>query len=397
MFGVLGAASVATATAAGALLAPGDAAPADAAGSRPRRRVPDDLKPGGSLDRFVADLAARDEFSGNLLLTQRGRAVLERSYGLANKDLATDIGPDTAFALASVNKLFTAVAVTQLAQQGKVRFWERLGTYVDGFPPEIADKVTVHQLLTHTSGLDDHMRLPGFEAAARSWTTPDEVMDGHLEFIRRLTLLFPPGAGQAYSNAGFHLVGEIVARASGQSYYDYVREHVFLPAGMTGTAFYTQPQWRDDRGIAHPYERQPSGERKDVVEEKPFMGSPSGDSFSTVSDLVRFTRALQADRQDERLLTPGYRAVLLGGKLLMRPPRHIPAEVRPQEVAQCYGWISELRNDHWGFFHGGGSPGVSTFIGMHPDQDLTLAILSNYGHDAARPISEMAQPLITAG
>lgn len=209
-------------------------------------RVPAGLRPGGELDQLVADKAARDEFSGSLLLTHRGRTVLARSHGMADKQRAIPNAHDTAFALASVTKMATMVAVAQLAQQGALSYREPLGTYLDGFPEPIA-AATVHHLLTHTSGLGDYHNAPGYKEAEGTWTSPEQVMAGITGFIRGSQPAFPAGAGYAYSNSGYHLLGEIVARVSGTSYYDYVRRHVFAAAGMSRADFVTKPQWRADR------------------------------------------------------------------------------------------------------------------------------------------------------
>ncbi|WP_246258550.1 serine hydrolase domain-containing protein [Amycolatopsis anabasis] len=239
-------------------------------------RIPEDLRPGGKLDRLVVRLAAEDKFSGTVLLRHRDRPVLSRSVGMADHQRSIPNGPDT-ISLASITKLFTGVAIAQLAQRNKVAYHEKLGAYLDGFPDEIADQVTVHQLLTHTSGMGDHMQLPGYEKAAATWTSVQQTWDGEPEFVRKTGLAFIPGSGWRYCNTGYHALGAIVAEVSGQSYYDYVRENIFTPAGMTSSDFYTKPQWRDGRRIAHPYAPQDSGKRVDVLEEDPhFVGSPAG-------------------------------------------------------------------------------------------------------------------------
>jgi CubicO group peptidase (beta-lactamase class C family) len=360
--------------------------------------VPAELRPGGALDRFAADLAARDEFSGALLLTCRGRTVLTRSYGMANKALSISNRPDTIFALASVTKLFTAVSLAQLAQHGKVAYHEKLGTYLDGFPAEIANTVTVHHLLTHTSGFGDHLRMPGFWATAATWASADEVMDGTMAFIRRSELSFPPGSETRYSNSGYHLLGAIVAKVSGQSYYDYVREHIFGPAGMRSTDFYTSARWRDDRRFARPYKKQPSGERTDDIAGKVFLGTPAGDAFSTCVDMDRFAHALLGEKL---LLNSAYSQLTLGEKVPMPPqaPPGSPAPpagtASPPAVFQCYGPQAFLTNNRRALGHTGGAPGESTEIQWYPGSRWVSVILSNYDIGTVAPIAALARRLIT--
>ncbi|MDX6283020.1 MAG: hypothetical protein QOH03_4091, partial [Kribbellaceae bacterium] len=200
-----------------AVLATGLPSSADQAGGR----MSDDLLPGGAFDRFVAAQAAAGTFSGSVLLTRRGRPVLARSYGMADKQRSVPNGPGTRFALASVTKLFTATAVAQLAQQGKLAYGATVGEYLTGFPAAIAGKVSIHHLLTHTSGLGDYHQAPGFWEKAATWTSRAAVMDGITDFIRQSALIAVPGVSWNYSNSGYHLLGAIVAQASGQSYYDY--------------------------------------------------------------------------------------------------------------------------------------------------------------------------------
>ncbi|MFI9383384.1 serine hydrolase domain-containing protein [Kutzneria sp. NPDC052558] len=365
--------------ASGALLATGGLAPAAT-----RDQV-------SAFDQFLSDQG----FSGSVLLIHRGRPVLARSYGQAND--AAPNGPDTRFAMASVTKLFTAVAVAQLAQARKIAYSGKLGDYVSGFPADIADTVTVHHLLTHTSGLGDPFTMPGYLPDALSWTTPEQVMAGTTDFIRRSSLDFAPGAGFRYSNAGYHLLGEIVAQVCGQSYYDYVREHVFRAAGMTSTDFYTRPQWHSDPRIAHPYAVHSSGGYTDSIDQRLFIGTPAGDAFSTCADMAAFARALLGAKLLDRAFTPA----TLSGKVPLGPPvgpQPGPAPAVPPVAFQCYGPMATLVNGRWVIGHSGGAPGTSTDLQLCPDSDWVSVILSNrdFGDGGVPPWPMKAREIITA-
>ncbi len=380
VLGLLGAVPVA----AGAAYVAG---PAAATGAR----TPEGLRPGGELDRFVADKAARDEFSGSLLLTHRGRTVLARSHGMADKARGVPIGQDTAFALASVTKLTTAVAVARLVQEGKVSHGARLGTYLDGFPDTFA-RITVHHLLTHTSGLGDYHGMPGYREAEATWTSPEQVMAGITDFVRRSEPMFPPGAGFAYSNSAYHLLGEIVAKVSGLSYHDYVRERVFAKAGMAGADFVTKPEWRTGKRFAHPYHRDAQGQWVDALEDFGYIGTPAGEAFATCADLERFARRLYQGR----LVDPAQTQLVLSGKVpmpqRMDPP---PPGARPLAVYQCYGPIGTLADGRWNFGHGGGNPaGIATSVEFHPGTEWVVVVLSNYADAPVQQIVGMARDLI---
>ncbi|MFF2327159.1 MULTISPECIES: serine hydrolase domain-containing protein [unclassified Streptomyces] len=366
-----------------------DAVPRPAAGSG--SSVPVELRPGGEFEQFLAQLAAEDTFSGTVLVVRGKRTVLARSYGMADKAKSVPNTADTIYCLASVTKLFTAVAVAQLVQQGKVAFEKTLGTYVDGFPSTVGDTVTVHHLLTHTSGMGDYHGIDGYFTAAAGWTTAEQVMAGTLDFIRKAPLSFQSGAGHQYSNSGYTVLGAIVAQVSGQSYYDYIRQHVFGPAGMGDSDFCTKAQWRSDRRIAHPYRKQPSGQRIDGVDqEQLFTGLPDGNAFSTAPDLVRFTRALL----DGTLLDPAHIDLVVGAKM---PAASLPAKpgLPAKTLFEAYGPGVTLRNGKWAVGHNGGSDGISTNVEWYPSTDWVAVKLSNYDPQDTMVVDDRIQGILT--
>ncbi|MCF2532475.1 serine hydrolase domain-containing protein [Yinghuangia soli] len=349
---------------------------AQAGGGRPAGRIPDDLRPGGAYDRFVARLAAEDKFSGTVLLSHRGRTVLSRAYGMADKEVAVPNTPDTIFALASASKPFTALAVLKLAQQGKIDFYGTLGTYLPGFPPAIADTVTIHHLLTHTSGMGDLLNNAEFLEQVGTWTSADQVTAELVRIIGTQPLEFAPGSDNRYSNSGYDVLGAIVAAVSGQSFYDYVRQHVFTPAGMTRSDFYTRPQWLSDPRLAHPYTRKPSGERIDALRAgegaaRMFIGTGGGNAFSTTADLARFAQALTGGA----LLDPAYTELFMSAKFPMRPRG---AATPGGRSFMAYGATAPIVDNHLLLTHGGGAAGESTNWTIYRDLDWCGVILANY-------------------
>ncbi|HEX6361069.1 serine hydrolase domain-containing protein [Actinophytocola sp.] len=345
-----------------------------------------DLRPGGAFDRFVAQQAAEDRFSGTVLLAHRGKPVLVRAHGLSNKDLGLPNRADTAFGLASITKVFTAIAIAQLAQQRKMAFHDTLGTHLPGFPAEIADTVTVHQLLTHTSGVG----RPSFGSGAPSdpsWNSYDAVMEGTMAIIRQTPLQFTPGTRYVYSNDGFVVLGAIVAAVSGQSYFDYVRQHVFTPAGMSRTDFYSRPQVLADNRIARPYWTQRTGERADFMASPyaPFTIGPPGGAYSTVSDLLAFTRALAGGT----LLSPAMAALMSSGKV------PVPGDPLSQVDFYGYGHRDSIVNGQRVHGHSGSGPGMATRLDIHTDRDWVAIVLSNYD-TTINPIVALERDLITA-
>lgn len=339
--------------------------------------IPDTLRPGGELDRYIARMAAEDRFSGTVLLTRRNQTVLSRSHGLADKIRHIANGPDTKFMLGSIPKAFTGVAIAQLARQGELAYGATVGTYLDGFQAGIAEHITVHQLLTHTSGLGD-IHSPEFFELAKNWDTVEEFWDGLMAYVRTLELGFTPGSANQYSNAGFVVLGAIVAQVSGRPYYHYMREHLFTPARMASSDFYTTPEVLEDRRVAHPYALQ-DGERVDVLDTRLLIGTPAGGAFASAPDLVRYAHAFQD-----------------GKTLLDRANAHLVASPKLPVIANfaAYGLTARLTGGQWSYAKNGGSQGVSCNVEWFPESGWVAVVLCNYAN-SAEPVSDRARELIT--
>jgi len=393
VLGLLGTAPVAAAVlAAGGSAAASTASPAGC--GQPPVPPPETLRPGGAFDQRLAQLAAQGQFSGTVLLAYHGEPVLARAFGMADQGKGIPNRIDTIFALASVTKLFTALAVGQLVERGKIGLYQTLGSYLDGFPAQVAGAVTVHHLLTHTSGMGDFLGDPAFLAQGSTWTSAAETMDGIMAIIKQAPLLFTPGTQYSYSNSGYATLGAIAAQVSGQSYYDYVREHIFAPAGMTRSDFYTKPQWLTDPDIAHPYGTpggksapQPGGQPTDVISEEDFIGNPAGNAFATAADLVRFARALTSGR----LLSPAYADLMTSGKVPL-PPQRIPSQLN----MTGYGPDIRIVNGRTVIGHTGGASGETTNIDSYLGLGWVTAILSNYDiSNQAGTLIQLQDQLIT--
>ncbi|CAM3719785.1 serine hydrolase [Kibdelosporangium persicum] len=333
-----------------------------------------------SYERFVAAQAAQDKFSGTVLLAHRGKPVLVRSYGMADQSKAIPNGKDTVFCLASISKVFTAVAVAQLAQQGRLAFHDPLRTYLDGFP----DKVTLHHLLTHTSGLGRPSQGGG---APPAWQSFDEALAGTLDIVRSTPPQFtPPGTEHRYSNDGFWVLAGVVARVTGTSFFDYVRDHVFRPAGMTRTDYHSKPQVQASAQIARPYWTRPSGGRVDALTTPffPFTNGPAGGVYSTVSDLLAFVTSYG------KVLNRPFADVITSGKVAL------PAGTSPVRANfYGYGHIDAIWRDQRVFGHSGSGPGMATRLDVFPYGDWVSIILSNYD-TSIDPIVTAARDLLTS-
>ncbi|HET7461963.1 MAG TPA: serine hydrolase domain-containing protein [Longimicrobium sp.] len=245
------------------------------------------------LAATLDSLSARDEFSGVVVLARGGTPVWERAYGMADREARRPNDVETAFNLGSINKAFTQIAVRQLEAAGKIQLDSTLAFHWPDYPnQEVARRVTIRQLLQHRSGIGGNIfgDPPGGSRASI------RRLRDFLPLFVDEPLQFDPGSSQRYSNAGYVVLGLLVERLSGEDYYDYVRRHVYQPAGMTRTAHFAVDTLPPNTAIG--YTRGGPGSAGDGplrrnTQELPGRGSSAGGGYSTAHDLMRFVQALR--------------------------------------------------------------------------------------------------------
>ncbi len=331
-----------------------DAAPGDASAVRTAR----DSALVASIDAFTRARESMDSLSGIVVLAYGDAPLYARTIGQADRESGAPNRMDTKFGLASVDKFFTRIAIRQLQQAGKLSMNDRVGKHLPEYPnPQVRDGVTIKQLYNMSSGLGDFSRNER-DMIARRLTL--RSIDDYLALFATDSLEFPPGTKRLYSNAGYVVLGKIIERASGESYYDYVQRHVFDPAGMRNTGYYTTD--RAVRNMAVPYTTSPAAagevappasppsQRRSATSLLFYRGSSAGGGYSSAEDLLRLSRALRT----HTLLSPAYTDSLFE---LRRP-----APFGPE------GWAGG-----WS----GGSWGTNTEFYVH-STGHTLVVLSNY-------------------
>ena len=344
-----------------------------------------------AAQHYLAELTAADAFSGTVLVARGDTVVFEAAYGLANRRYDAPNRLDTALNLGSINKIFTRTALAQLAQAGRLSFDDTIADHLPDYPnPDVARRVTVQQLATHTSGLGD-IFTDEFAAAEKSaYRKPED----YFPLFADDPLLFEPGQGQRYSNGGYMVLGAIVAAVSGQPYDDYVREQIFAPAGMTHTAPYAlddpsapiatgYTRGDDDHHAAstpgatgHPHADAPAAgnaapepdwrENFSII---PATGTPAGGGYSTVHDLLLFRHALV----HHKLLDARHTAWLVSDEL----PSEAPAD-----------------SGSYGLGFGGGAPGVNAALEI--DGEWTIVVLGNLDPPAASSAAAHLRVMIGA-
>ncbi len=329
------------------------------------------------LRAYVERMAKRDAFSGTVLLAKRGRPLYSAAFGEANKDYGVQNTIDTKFNLGSMNKMFTAVAVMQLAEAGKLSLDDTLGRFLKAgaMRPEVLSKVRVKHLLTHTSGLGSYFN-PRWDSLSR---TLFRSVDDWMGLIKDDALAFEPGTRWSYSNTGMLVLGKVIEAASGRDYFEYVREHIYTPAGMTNSDSYELDRVIKNLAIGYDIERTAKGaEYRPNTFYHVLRGGPAGGGYSTVGDLTRFA------------------AALVEGKLVSRDGVKQLTTPKAELSSPRYGYGFGIEENGRIVGHGGGFPGINSQLDIFVEEDYTLAVMSNYSM-GAQPVVEKGRALILAG
>ena len=303
------------------------------------------------LDEMATAYGQHRHFMGSVLVAKGGHVLLEKGYGMANVEWSVPNTPDTRFRIGSMTKQFTATAILQLAEQHKLSVQDTACKYFDQCP-DAWKQITIHQLLSHTSGIPSYTDAKEFPTppSLRVPKTPAEI----LLLSKGKPLDFDPGTKWKYSNSGYIFLGIIVEKASGEKYASYVQSHIFAPLEMRNTGY-------DETGAIIPHRAsgyQPCGEslcNSDYID----MSLPyaAGSLYSTVQDLYKWDRALYTT------------------KVLSKASRDLMfTAVRDQ---YGYGWMLGPMANHKQIGHGGGIPGFSSYIARFPDDDAVVIVLSN--------------------
>lgn len=254
----------------------------------------------------VAFGAGLDEFSGAALLADRGRPVGDAVAGMADVGRSIPNAATTRFHIGSMGKMFTAVAIARLVEDGRLRFESRLIDVLPDYPDRAAaEAITIAHLLTHTSGIS----LPYVEPTASTDRDPDRVSDA-LADIAASPLAFAPGSQSRYSNEGYTVLGAVIEAVTDQSYYDVIQREVFDRAGMADTAFDRPGPLAANTAQGYRYGAEDALGVLPRESNAPFLldrGGPSGGAYSTTLDMTRFLNAFR----EGRLVSPAMVEALL--------------------------------------------------------------------------------------
>jgi CubicO group peptidase (beta-lactamase class C family) len=311
------------------------------------------------IDSILTQMTMKDTFSGTILIADSTGILLAKGYGYADRENKIKNTPDTRFTLSSASKIFTGTAITYLVQQGKLRFTDKIDLYITGIPK--GNEMTIHQLLTHSAGVDDFFNAKDF-----SYKNIKNCTD-MLPFIRQMPLVYPPGDSCIYSTGNCIVLGAVVEKITGKGFQQYIKEAFIHPLGLMNTSF--TAYWQLDesqRQFAIGYKKTDKGEleRRAYNYDYGFVPLSAGGVWSSVMDLYKFDKAIFS----KRILNEQY--------LKQMTTRYTP---QWENSHFGYMWIINDKKGYESIGHAGDSSGWHATNDYYPQQKYTIIMLTNFG------------------
>jgi len=322
----------------------------------------------GELEQVLGRLEHDYDLSGAILISQRTEVLFEKAYGFASRQLSVPNKLNTKFHIASVTKMFIAMAALILSEQGLVELHEKPAAYL----PELAaldQDITLHHLLSHTSGLQDI-----YDVANLRFEMSKLQHDGGslVSYLVKLPLLFRPGTGWSYSSTGFILMGYLLENVTGMSFDALMKRYVLAPLSMTSTGLDLPRRINPGRAYGHTGE---NGEMVNAENDELSAFEGPGELYSTVLDLKKWCDAMF----DCPLVSPQTL------QLMFTPY----GQVSPS-TQYGYGWFL---GPHYRM-HGGGTPGFLSRIKQYPEQQTSVALLCNSDQVPVEALLSAIEPYI---
>jgi len=318
-------------------------------------------QPAAAIDQLISQYQKLGLFNGSALVAEKSQVVLQKGYGLANMEWNIPNAPDTKFRLGSITKQFTATLIMQLVEQGKIDLHAPVTHYLPDYPARTGDKITIHHLLNHTSGIPGYTETPAFGQKARDPYTPAEF----IKTFSGLDLFFEPGTRFSYSNSGYFLLGVILEKITGQPYEKLLRERIFDPVGMNDSGYDSTRPLLTKRAAG--YDKTFDGKYVNTGYLDMTQPYAAGSLYSTVEDLYKWDQALYTEKvlsaaSKERMFTPGL-------------------------SDYGYAWEIRKRDGVTTIEHGGGINGFNTIIWRSPDTKRLVVLLNNTGGAPLGPMT----------
>ncbi len=302
------------------------------------------------MDKYMQAQVKTNEFTGTVLVSQKGKIIYEKAFGMADREWNVPNTIQSKFQIGSITKQFTAACILQLVNEGKLSLDDKLTRYFPDFPK--ADSVTIHMLLTHTSGIKNYTELEEFW---KIMTLPIQK-DSMVSIIKKQPFDFSPGTSWHYSNSGYFLLGYIIEKVTAESYSEYLLKNVIHKAGLKNTSVNRWDTILANR--AKGYQKTPNGWINTIYisMEAPYS---AGAIISNVEDLYQWDNALFSNK--------------------IIPPSLFNKMITPYKEHYGYGLGIDSFHNHLRIGHGGGIPGFLSYLARFPSDDMVVVGLSNNG------------------
>ncbi len=327
------------------------------------------------IDEFVKLWHETGTFNGTVLVAEKGKVIFKKGYGLANMEWNIPNKPDTKFRIGSITKQFTSMLIMQLVEKGKIDLQGKLSDYLPYYRKDIGEKVTIHHLLTHTSGIPSYTRNMERLEEARQDPYPVD------EFVKKYcsdNLEFEPGSKYRYNNSGYFILGAIIEAVTGKPYADILLEKILDPVGMKDTGYDHPVPLIKNRAAGYSITFDGYVNADYLNMSLPYA---AGSLYSTVEDLYKWDQALYTDK----LLSKKMK------KEMFKP--HVASGI-DDESYYAYGWAISKRSFPKSkekvnsVSHGGGINGFNTFIERLVDDKHLIVIFNNTGAASLNAMSE---------
>jgi len=323
------------------------------------------------LDKLLRTYASYGKFNGAVLVAEEGKVIYKKAFGMANMEWDMPNQVDTKFRIASMTKQFTAMLIMQLVAENKLNLEEPISSYLPDYPKEVGQKVNIHHLLSHTSGIPNYTSFPGYQKMMGTYHEPNDLV----ELFADSTLLFEPGVKFSYSNSGYVVLGVILEKVTGQSFEKVLQENILTPLKMENTGYDNNRKLLHNRALGY-YSN--AGVYTNSNPINMTVGYTAGGLHSTVEDMYLWDQALYT----EKLLPQKYLDVMF--------TKHIPA----WGGDYGYGWnIGDMRIGNTDermstINHDGVINGFNSIIVRIPASQSSVILLNNTGNARLYKMSE---------
>ncbi len=328
------------------------------------------------IDQLINQAMEKHHVPGlALAVIHWGESRLVKGYGYANLEHDLPVTEDTVFEIASLTKMFTATAVLQLVQDGKIALEDPIGRYLADLPNHW-QPITIRHILAHQSGIKSYTEVPEYWETTRLDISRQAILD----LVADLPLLFDPGEKHSYDNTGYYLLGLLLENVTGQTYGEVLKNRIFNPLRMHSTRVNDPYAIVKNRAAGYSLE---NGELKNKAYYSTSGTFSAGVLLSSVADLVRWERSFYSDQ----LLSEKYR------RLMWTPHPSKSGNEKQLNFVMCLGWYKVTFNNRQFLGHNGNILGFTSSLAHYPDEKYTIITLYNQGsvdmpHDIAMQVAE---------